>query len=107
MKAAALLRNLLRFVAASVLVLVFGISCQKSNDDNACPHNSNNTDQSTTRGMEVGGDAGKPDPTGEPVGGQIRSGQVFDTGEGDDGGISDDGDDEADKESSNRPRPGH
>lgn len=106
MKVAALLSNLLRLVAASVLVLVFGTSCQKANDDNACPHDSSTTTQGTTRDMSVTNGRIAPDPTGEPTGGQLRGGEETNTGEGDDGGISDDGDDEADKESSNKPRPG-
>ena len=107
MKAAVLLSNLLRYMAAGVLVLVLGTSCQKSNDDFACPHNNDNTTQGTTRDLEVSNGRLTPDPTGGSTGGQLRGGETNGPTGGDEGGISDDGDDEADKESSSKPRPGH
>ncbi len=88
----------------ALLVLVFSASCTKKDHDCAQPKPTT-TNTSTTRGADFNTNARNIGMTEGDAGATFRGGEMG-NGEGQGGGISDDGDDQSDNERSHRkPRP--
>ncbi len=90
-------------LSACLAVLFFLSGCSKQEDD--CPAPENNDQQTTTRSASEG-QGGHDLETGNPFGLSLRGTEVI-GGDGEGGGISDDGDDEADGEGNKKTKPAH